>query len=152
VIRSRMVLAVIISTVITMTAPALAAEDPPLDCENALSTADLNICAERALEKVDAELNKIYQRALKSIPKLESDPPYDAKSWEKALRESQRAWIAFRDAECKNHVAMFWTGGTGATADILGCMEEKTKNRIKELKERYEPDDSAAGGRDTLAR
>jgi uncharacterized protein YecT (DUF1311 family) len=35
---------------------------------------------------------------------------------------------------------MFWTGGTGATAEILGCMTEKTEARTKELKARYEAD------------
>jgi uncharacterized protein YecT (DUF1311 family) len=152
VIRRRMVFAVVAYAAIGWTSSAYAADDPPLDCENASSTAELNACAEKALEKVDAELNQVYQRALKSIPDMATDPPYDAKSWEKALRESQRAWIAFRDAECSNHVAMFWTGGSGATVDILGCIEEKTKARIKELKERYEPDENAADGKDTPAR
>ena len=78
------------------------------------------------------------QQLFKSILEMAvSEPPYDAKSWEAALRASQRAWIAFRDAECNDHVAMFWTGGTGATVDIIGCKTEMTKARTKDLKERY---------------
>jgi uncharacterized protein YecT (DUF1311 family) len=123
------------------------------DCENAMTTQDLNACAGIEFEAADKELNAVYERAIKSIPEMAiDDPPFDAKSWEAALRASQRAWLAFRDAECEEHVRMFWTGGTGATVDIIGCKTEKTEARTKELKDRYEPDPAAAEGKDTPAR
>jgi uncharacterized protein YecT (DUF1311 family) len=115
-----------------------AEEAAPGDCAEALSTEQMNRCAAAEFSKADAELNATYQKALAAIPKFASDPPWDAKAWETALRESQRTWVAFRDAECDGHVAMFWTNGTGATGDILGCKTEKTEQRIKELKQRYE--------------
>jgi uncharacterized protein YecT (DUF1311 family) len=115
-----------------------AEEEKPIDCANAVSTYEMNACADKDFTAADAELNRVYAEALKSVPEMATEHPYDAKSWEQALRASQRAWVAFRDAECQNHVAMFWSGGSGATAEIIGCMEEKTKVRIKELKERYE--------------
>lgn len=118
--------------------PLAAEDDKAIDCANAVSTYEMNACADKDFTAADADLNRVYAEALKAVPEMASDPPYDAKSWEQALRASQRAWVAFRDAECQNHVAMFWTGGSGATADIIGCMEEKTKARTKELKERYE--------------
>jgi uncharacterized protein YecT (DUF1311 family) len=117
---------------------ALAEESVSPDCSEALSTADMNRCADAEFAKADAELNAVYQKALAAIPELAGDPPWDAKSWEDALRASQRAWVAFRDAECEKHVAMFWTNGSGATVDILGCKTEKTEQRTKELKDRYE--------------
>lgn len=118
---------------------ARAAEDEkPIDCANAVSTYEMNACADKDFTAADAELNRVYAEALKSVPEMATERPYDAKSWEQALRASQRAWVAFRDAECQNHVAMFWSGGSGATAEIIGCMEEKTKTRTKELQERYE--------------
>ncbi len=110
-----------------------------IDCANAMSTYEMNACADKDFTAADAELNEVYMQALKSVPSMAvEDPAYNAKSWEAALRKSQRAWVAFRDAECQGHVAMFWTGGTGATADIVGCMTEKTNARIKELKDRYD--------------
>jgi uncharacterized protein YecT (DUF1311 family) len=133
-----------------------AQSDPPLDCENALSTMDMNACAAKDFDKADAALNAVYQKALASIPEMAvEDPQFNTKTWEEALRASQRAWVAFRDAECENHVAMFWTGGSGATVDILGCKSEKTEARTKELKDRYEPDPNASPdepGKDTPAR
>jgi uncharacterized protein YecT (DUF1311 family) len=114
--------------------------EPRIDCDNAVSTVEMNFCGEKELEKADAALNAAYKNAIAGIPELASEKPYDTKSWEEALRASQRAWVAFRDAECKDHVPMFWTGGTGATGEVLGCMTEMTKNRTVQLKELYEPD------------
>lgn len=122
-----------------MPLPATAADEDKIDCENALSTYEMNICAGRAFEVADARLNAVYKNALAAIPELATgEKPFDARSWEAALRASQRAWIAFRDAECEEHVAMFWSGGSGATVDIIGCQTEKTEARTKELSERYE--------------
>lgn len=118
-----------------------AAADDALDCQEALSTVEMNRCAGVEFEKADKELNAVYQQALAAIPGLATDdPPYDLKAWEAALRASQRAWIAFRDAECEGHVGMFWSGGSGATVDMIGCKTEKTEARIKDLKGRYEID------------
>lgn len=117
---------------------ARAEAEPKTDCQNATSTVELNFCAEQDLDKADAELNAVYQKAIAAVPEMATDAPYDAKSWEAALRASQRAWVQFRDAECDKHVPMFWGGGTGTTGDVLGCKTELTNARIKQLKDRYE--------------
>ena len=111
--------------------------EPEVDCNNALSTVEMNFCADRDFAAADAALNAAYQKALQGIPHFAMDPPFDAPRWEKALRQSQRAWVAFRDAECKDHVAMFWTGGSGTTVAVLGCMTDKTKERTREIEEAY---------------
>ena len=66
------------------------------------------------------------------------EKPYDAKSFEEAVRSAQRAWVAYRDAECKGVVAQVWTNGTGSASAILGCMTDKTVQRTKELKEQLQ--------------
>lgn len=123
-----------------LVAPGLAVADAEkIDCGNAQSTYEINACADKEFSSADAELNAAYQAALKAVPQFAAgEKPYDARSWEQALRASQRAWVAYRDAECKDHVAMFWTGGSGASADIIGCMTEMTRARTKRLKDRYE--------------
>lgn len=109
-----------------------------IDCENAMTTADMNTCAGRDFAKEDAALNEAYRKAIAAIPEMASaDPPFDAKSWEEALRASQRAWVAYRDAECEDHVAMFWSGGSGGTVEIISCKTEMTKARTKDLLNRY---------------
>lgn len=122
----------------SLTAPAVADDGPPVDCANISgSTYEINICSERDFEAADEKLNAVWKRVLAGIAESDGESPWDAKSWEKKVREAQRAWVAFRDADCKDAVPMEWTGGTGTTAAVLGCMTEKTNVRTKELSERF---------------
>jgi uncharacterized protein YecT (DUF1311 family) len=109
----------------------------PVDCANATSTAEMNYCVDREYQTADAELNEVYQMVLRSIREGGGEAPYDPVSWEAALVEAQRTWIAFRDADCKGLVPMEWTGGSGTTVAVLGCMIELTKERTRALGERY---------------
>lgn len=119
---------------------AAAEPEPKIDCDNASSTVEMNFCADKDFEAADKALNTAYQQALKAVPEMAiaDNERFNAKVWEKSLRASQRAWIAYRDAECQEHVPMFWGGGTGTTVAVIGCMTELTKTRTKELKESYE--------------
>ena len=130
--------AAVCSIVLVLVSVSARAEEPVIDCSNAMATVELNFCSEKELDKADADLNAAYKKVLGFIAKSDGENPYDAKSWETALRESQRAWVAFRDADCKGLIPMSWSGGTGATGAVLGCMSEKTKARTKELSELYE--------------
>jgi uncharacterized protein YecT (DUF1311 family) len=116
---------------------AMAEEEPKVDCANATSTYEMNFCANKDFEKADAELNKVYKQALAHVEKNAGSPPYDRKAWEAALRASQRTWVAFRDADCKDLTAMEWQGGTGGTSAEMGCMTQLTTARTKDLRERY---------------
>jgi uncharacterized protein YecT (DUF1311 family) len=110
-----------------------------ITCDKAVSTVEMNICAERELDTADVKLNAEFKKAIAWIGKTGSGKPYDARSWEAALRASQRAWIAFRDADCKGLLPYSWAGGTGTTSAVLGCMSAKTKARTAEIKELFEP-------------
>lgn len=118
---------------------APASADEPIDCAKAESTVEINFCADKEYQAADKALNAAYASALKVTRARNLEKPYDAKSFEEALRGSQRAWIAYRDADCKDVMAQVWTNGTGATSAILGCMTDKTLRRTKELKEMLEP-------------
>lgn len=135
----KLLLIILISMAINLQPASAGEPPPPADCTEAMSTVEMNACAGAEFEKADAELNRVYKEAIASIPEMATDEqPFDKASWEEALRASQRAWIAFRDAECEGHVEKFWGGGTGGTVDIIGCKTEKTEQRTKELKQRYE--------------
>jgi len=45
-----------------------------------------------------------------------------------ALREAQRAWLTFRDAECTFARAL-WSGGTVAPVVAAGCLLDQTARR-----------------------
>ena len=65
----------------------------------------------KAFQEADAKLNAVYKNVLAHIAESDLEKPYDRESWEKAMRESQRAWVAFRDADCKGAVPMEWSAG-----------------------------------------
>ena len=134
VLLSAAILALALTTISAHSEP-----EEKIDCANAMNTHDLNHCASKELEAADTELNAVYKRALAAIPGMASDEErYNAKSWEAALRASQRAWVAFRDAECGGHVPMFNSGGSATTAEVIYCEVELTQARTKKLKERYD--------------
>ncbi len=74
------------------------------------------------LRAADAELNASYQKAMDAMPTAAAKTK---------LRESQRAWVAFRDAEIALHGAM--EGASGNTLKML--QTELTETRTKQLKE-----------------
>ena len=118
----------------TTTAPALSIEP---DCNNAASNADMSYCAGREFERTDSELNKVYKDTLDVIAEIGGSVPAGAREWEEKFRESQRAWIAFRDADCDTLTRIEWGGGSGTGLAISLCKTELTKARIKSLRARY---------------
>jgi uncharacterized protein YecT (DUF1311 family) len=115
-----------------------AAQAQNIDCSKASSTVEENLCADKDFQAADKKLNAAYAAALASIRMRNPGGTYGAKSFEAAMRASQRAWLAFRDADCKDLVPQEWSGGSGTTSAVLGCMTQKTIQRTKDLKERYE--------------
>jgi uncharacterized protein YecT (DUF1311 family) len=116
-------------------AASLPAIAETIDCSQANTTVEMNFCADKDYQAADKALNAAYAKALKYVRSRDIEPPYDAKSFENALKTAQRAWVTYRDADCKDLVAQEWSGGTGTTSAILGCMTGKTLQRTKELKE-----------------
>lgn len=114
-------------------AAAVRAQENNIDCESANTTVEMNFCADKDFAAADKSLNTAYRSAIAEVKGRNLDPPYSAKQFEDALRASQRAWIAFRDADCKDLVPQEWSGGTGTTSAVLSCMTEKTKQRIKDI-------------------
>ncbi|MBR7651076.1 lysozyme inhibitor LprI family protein [Brucella oryzae] len=92
------------------------------DCQNASSQAALNECYGKAYKKSDAELNKIF----KTLQRRADDA--DLK---KKLVQSQRAWIAFRDAECDMQTV---GGGSISGMAYSICLSDLTTERVNDLR------------------
>ena len=107
------------------------------DCGRARTNAEMTACAWQKYERIDAALNKVYQSALKVIADSGGEPPFDARRWEALMRKTQRAWIAFRDAECKELTRAEFGGGSGTGLAVAECMSALTEARIEALRERY---------------
>jgi uncharacterized protein YecT (DUF1311 family) len=84
----------------------------------------LDKCADAAFRRADRALNDAYQTVLRRLG--------DDAHKKSLITASQRAWIAFRDAECKFAVSSTENGTIYPMEDLL-CLEEKTQKRAKEI-------------------
>ncbi|KPG92195.1 urease-associated protein [Pseudomonas sp. RIT-PI-q] len=96
-----------------------------VDCENATDQTTMNQCAAQQNKAADKELNALYQQI---TTRLKSNP--DSK---KLLIGAQRAWVAFRDAECKFSSAGV-EGGSVYPLIYSNCITELTKARVETFK------------------
>ena len=92
------------------------------------STVQMVECLSRLTATWDKRLNDAYQRALKDA---------DSDGQREQLRKAQRAWIAYRDANC-----LYYRMGEGTIAQLNAgeCMRSLTETRAKELEGGGQPD------------
>ena len=95
------------------------------NCANASDQAATNACADRAYRKSDAELNRAYEVI---TARLRDNRPVADK-----LVSAQRAWIAYRDAECGFSSAGA-EGGSVYPMVVSTCLDDLTKLRTESLK------------------
>lgn len=110
------------STAIFLAATSAFAEQ---SCGDLTNQTDMNICAGKAYEKADTELNSLYKQ-------IEGRLKDDADTT-KLLVSAQRAWVAFRDAECGFSSSMV-AEGTVYSFVHSSCLEGLTQTRIEDLK------------------
>ncbi len=111
--------------------PARAADDAG-DCADVDGgQSDLNECAGREFHAADAELNRVYKQLMAMIVP-------EAKT---RLRDAQKAWIDFRDKECKSRTGG-WETGSIYPLYFAGCLTELTVKRVKDLKEQLDCDET----------
>ena len=119
-------------------APASRAqESPALPCDDQTSTYETSACLERALQAADRDLNAAYRAAQAAIDRDCGTDAGCRTAWRAGLVRAQRAWIAFRDADCVELTGHEWRGGTGAGPASLACMLARTRQRAQDLAQRY---------------
>lgn len=94
------------------------------NCGDLTDQTAMNVCAQKAFEKSDGELNKLYKQ-IQTRLKDDADTT-------KLLVTAQRAWIAFRDGECSFSSSMV-AQGTVYPFVQNSCLDGLTQNRIKDL-------------------
>jgi len=95
--------------------------DPPPNCVSQATQLDMNVCSYRDYLRADIKLNETWKATFKA------GSPVATK-----LLEAQRAWIAFRDAQC-DAAGERYAGGTMQALATNGCLIELTKRRIEDL-------------------
>lgn len=97
------------------------------------NTAEMAACAENDYQAEDAKLNKVYAKYLKKMQSMDADMGNNEGDTAVArLKTAQRAWIAFRDAECPLESV---DNMGGSIERILGasCLANMTKERTTTL-------------------
>lgn len=91
-------------------------------CSDETTTADIVQCTGGLVDKWDARLNIAYKELADT---LEADR-------RRMLRDAQRSWIAYRDANCA-----FYRSAEGSIAAIEGnvCIFALTRDRALEIEE-----------------
>ena len=127
-----------IGTVLLMLAQAGSpAAEEEIDCGEPTTQIEMTICANRDFETADAALNEQWAITASKMKKLDEEmgPPTDGRpSYFDALLEAQRAWLAFRDANCRVEGYRL-RGGSAEPMETSGCMALMTKARTVELRE-----------------
>lgn len=125
--------ALVISTVCALAPFASATAAEEWICDKAMSNAETRQCADREYRKHDAELNRLYKKLLQDaagqgdVQQGYGVPPLEA------LKQAQRAWVAFRDANCHWKSTSFY-GGSGQSVIMSTCLAIATRDRVEELK------------------
>lgn len=115
---------------------SLDAEAREHHCDDPQNQHDMNACASIDFQRADAELNRVWARAIAGAREAdrELDREFDQRPTEEAtLREAQRAWITFRDAHCTVEGYHEARGGSMETMVYEGCRAALTRERIQQL-------------------
>lgn len=94
-------------------------------CDAARTTDEISKCADGDLKVLDGALNKAYREIERRLA-----DSHDAKS---ALVAAERAWVHFRDSECKFSAAGV-DGGSVYTSVVMQCTADMTAKRIADLR------------------
>ena len=94
-----------------------------LNCANAQTQLEMNMCAAQSFHKADAELNKVYNTVITKL-----NPEGKA-----LLVKAQRSWLNVRDNHCGLY-EQFYSGGSMMPLMLYTCKTELTENRTKELR------------------
>lgn len=102
-------------------------------CKNADDAVEFRECGDVYYQMEDKGMTVIYERLIKLLSEQDSEHMVNKISRSENLRESQRAWIKFRDENCEASATALGYGGTIYSDLYQGCMTSMTKERGLEL-------------------
>ena len=108
------------ATLLCLAATATHAQAPA--CADATTQAAMNACAAADFADADRDLNRVYTQLQQRLDT----------SRKTALREVQRNWLKYRDAQCAFD-AKPYAGGSMAPLARAACLSALTKQRTQVL-------------------
>lgn len=118
-----------------MILPLLMLAAAPAECDTNAPQQVLNQCLAREYAAADAELNRVWKPAYAEMQRLDRDYGASAPGpgYAEALLTSQRAWIAYRDAQCLTE-SNAMRGGSAQPMILYGCKTSMTRERTMFLR------------------
>jgi len=92
------------------------------DCDGRGSQTDLNLCAGENFKQADAKLNAFYAKLQKKI----------SAAGQSKLREAQKSWLAYRDAQCAFETLGTIDGSIHSMV-VAQCLTDVTEQQTKRL-------------------
>lgn len=103
-----------------------------VDCADPGTQSAMNLCAQQAWQRADADLNAVYREARAVMRQIDSGLPVAQRGAEIALRDAQRSWITYRDAACTAEGFTVY-GGSMQGMVVAFCLEKLTLQRVEDL-------------------
>ena len=98
-----------------------------VDCSKKANTLEIVACHENRFIEADKKLNSVYSAAMKNIDENQR----------KALKQSQLAWLKFRDLNFTFVIEMNKDSGSFANISISEFKATFVEKRVAELKELF---------------
>ncbi|MFD1950516.1 lysozyme inhibitor LprI family protein [Sphingomonas arantia] len=97
----------------------------------------MTMCQQAVAAQADADMDRTWKQVYATMQQADRDRADEAKPTEPgfaaALLASQRAWLAFRDAECRIE-SYEWRGGTMQPFTAGQCLAAVTRQRTAQLR------------------
>ena len=106
-------------------------------CNDPQTQLDMNQCAGIDFQRADIELNRVWREAIAAARQDDAGiaGTNDRRQTEEAqLREAQRGWLVFRDAECTVEGYREARGGSMEPLIYNGCRARLTRERTAQLR------------------
>ena len=104
------------------------------DCAQGNNDQEVYTCAQKNRNETELDLNKEYKLAKTRVETLFKGDDKELSQYMDTLTEAQRAWLKYRDNDCKLAFYAADKGSDLSNANINMCTSELNKQRIKKLK------------------
>ena len=101
----------------------------PADCSNAMAQQEMNRCAAEAARAADADMNRAAAQVMRAFVADQGGENGEAA---RRLRDAQRTWLAYRDAQCAL-AGVEALGGSLESYLVGDCLKTMTEQRTNDL-------------------
>lgn len=104
------------------------------DCSSGNNDQEVHTCTQKNRNETELDLNKEYKLAKTRVETLFKGDDKELSQYMDTLTEAQRAWLKYRDNDCKLASYAADKGSDLSNANINMCTSELNEQRIKKLK------------------